>query len=174
MDKTRLLLTVASIAITMGPISYGLIIYRDNLMDLVLPSEAIEILNEFSKERPNATVVESNFNASMRTALIKIDLTNPYKFTLIVNSVSADVECNTDCFHLGRAVSEESRTIPAESTGSIIMNATWTPEAVNHVRSVHPCSSSIIVDFANLIVDVQGINVTLPSRITLPEPIPFT
>ena len=169
-----MLLTVASIAMTMGPISYGLITNRDNLMGFVIPSKATEILNELFREQPGATVVESYYNASMRTASIKINLTNPYKFALIINSVSADVECNADCFHLGLAVTGESKIIPAKTTESIIMNVTWTPEAVIHVSSVHPGSSSIIVDLTNLIVDVQGVSVKLPSKITLPEPIPFT
>lgn len=173
MNIVKVVLLLTSIAITVGPIGTALVMYRDNLIELVVPSEASDILTTFSSEKPSATFENYEYNISLNTVTLKINLTNPYKFTLVVDSLSADVECREHHFHLGKAYSQNSQNIPSGSTKSVTLTVTWDEEALYHINNNHHGQSTVFVDLVQLKADVQGVNVQLQDRISIPDPIPI-
>jgi len=173
MNVTRILLLLISIAIAIGPIGTALIIYRDNLVDLVVPPEASEVMTKLSTEKPSAAFENYEYDASSRTVTLKVSIKNPYTFNLIINSLSADVECTAHHFHLGRVYSDIPQNIPAKSTTSIEMTVKWDEGVEAHIDSDHSGQSSILVDLVQLAADVQGISVQLQSRISLSDPVPI-
>lgn len=173
MDKVRTCLVLISVAITAGPICGALIIYRDNLLALIIPPQASDLATDLTNNSPNATFVEYHYNASSQSVTLKINVTNPYGFDLTINSFSADVECRDHHYHLGNVTSNVPQNIPKNSFALVSVVMTWTQDAVNHFQISHPGKSSTFVDLVDSKVDVQGIAVQLQSRESIPDPIPI-
>lgn len=173
MNIVKILLLLISVAITIGPIGTAAIIYRDNLIDLVVPPEASQLVTEFSEEKPSVTFKEYEYNTSSRTVNLEISVTNPYAFSLVINSFSADVECTAHHVHLGKAYCHDPQSIPAKSTTSVVITVTWDEDATTHTDNNHSGESSIFVDLVQLTADVQGINVQLQDRVSLSDAIPI-
>jgi LEA14-like dessication related protein len=173
MDKVRICLALISVAITAGPICGALIIYRDNLLAVVIPPQASDLLTDFTNKSPNATFVEYYYNASSQSVTLKINVTNPYSFDLTINSFSADVECREHHYHLGNVTSNVPQNIPKNSFALISVVMIWTQDAAKHFQTSHLGESSIFVDLVDSKVDVQGIAVQLQSRESIPDPIPI-
>ncbi len=56
-----------------------------------------------------------------------------------------------------------SETVP------VTVVATWTDAAMAHFAAAHVGAKSISVDLSNLNVDLAGISLSLPSKITIPN-----
>jgi LEA14-like dessication related protein len=138
-----------------------------------VPPEASQLVTELSTEKPNATFKKYEYNVSSRTINLEIRVTNPYAFNLVINALSADVECTAHHVYLGKAYCPDPQSIPAKSTASIVVALTWDEEAATHTNINHSDQSSIFVDLAQLTADVQGVNVQLQDRISLPDAIPI-
>lgn len=68
MDKVRVALVLITIAITVGPILGIVLIYRDNLLGLVIPPELDQLINSAS---PGNSVVTGNQSQTNQTAAIE-------------------------------------------------------------------------------------------------------
>jgi len=173
MDKVRLILILISVAITAGPVSGALIVYRGNLLALLIPPDASRLATDLSNVSPNATFVEYGYNTSSRTVTLKINVTNPYSFDLTINSFWAEAECREHHYYLGNVTSNVSQNIPRNSSALIFAMMIWTQDAENHFQNSHPGESSIFVDLVGSKVDIQGIAVQLQNRESIPDPIPI-
>ncbi len=170
MDVIGILLSVVTIVIIVGPIGGAAIIYRDNLVNLIIPPETPEFLNE----TPDVQYVDYQINASTNAILLRFNVTNPYNFNLTINALQADVYCSTHTQeYLGNAaVSEASKNIPSKSHTIIVIVMNYTDAGRAHIHGSHQNDQNFRIDLTNMTINIQGIGVEYPERITGIGPIP--
>jgi len=159
----RWVLLAISVLIFVGPIGAALVIYRDNLAALVMPETP-----EFLTAAPEITYVgiDSSNPLSMR---FKIE--NPYKMSLSLNSIGAEVFCSDHNTLLGFANETDSVSIPAKSTAIISLALTFTSQGVTHIQTSH-LGTNFYIDLRDLELDVQGIKLHSEEQISHVGPIP--
>ena len=176
MDKIRLLLTLITLAIVVGPVVGIVILYQNNLLGLVVPPEVIEIVSgtfvtEESLKPPK--LVSSQYDVSSRTVTLIFNFTNPFTFDLTIKSISANIECSVHTVLLGHATLDEPINVRASETAVITVLGTWTEDAISHFQSAHAGAKSIDVDLVGLTIDVKGINIQMKDRVSIPN-VPIT
>jgi len=176
MDKIRLLLILITLATIAGPIVGIMVLYRNNMIGLVVPPELTEIVsgtfvNDGSLEPPK--FVDSQYDLASRTVTLTFNFTNPLNFDLTIKSMSANIECTLHKLSLGHATLKDSVDIPPNQTALITVLGIWTDEAVSHFQSAHTDAKTIDVDLVGLTIDVSGINIQMKERINVPN-VPIT
>jgi hypothetical protein len=173
MDKMRLILTLISIAITVGPIAVMLIAYQDNLLGLFIPPGVNEIADNLMSggggglEAP--TQLNSTYDASSRTVTLTFQFKNPFNFPVTVNSMSGSIVCDKHNFPLGNATLKKPVSVGAGETATITVLGSWTEEAIDHFQTAHAGEKKTTVDLVNLAMDVSGIKIQTNERIQIPD-----
>jgi hypothetical protein len=196
MDKVRLLLVLFTIGTAVGPLAGVVVVYRNNLLGLVVPPEigngsfsnlvTGNAPNGSPGEGPNAAngslgqgpfglpqYVSMQSDPTSRSYSMTFNFTNPLNFDLTLNSMSANVEDAQDGFPLGPVSLSSPVHLVAGETSLITVNGTWTEDAANHLATVHAGAKTFDVDLVGLHVDMGGVNLQLNDRMTIPNvPIP--
>jgi hypothetical protein len=179
LDKVRLILTVITIAINVVPITGVLLIYRNNLLGLVVPPEISTLVNDPStilndpsiaeESLGNLTFVDSQYDATSRTVTATFQFTNPFKFDLTVDSMTADIQCDAHDFPMGHAIISNPVDVLAGETATIDVVGTWTQDAINHFQTAHVGARSIDIELVGLVITVNGISVQTDERVKIPN-----
>lgn len=128
----------------------ALVIYRNNLMDLVIQEKTAE----FFTEAPEFEY--AGYDTAKRVLRFKIG--NPYSKDLNFSSISAEVFCSDHDFLLGCANETEPINIPKKSSVTIEIALNFTAEGTTHIAT-HHLGKDFYVDLQNLAVDIQGIRI---------------
>jgi hypothetical protein len=180
MDKVRIILTLITVAIIAVPIVVEVAIYKDNLSELIIPSEINSLITgtgengsllETSIEVPQ--IVSSEYDPISRTVNFAFNFTNPFSFDLTLRSMSANVVCTQHDFPLGKVALATPIQLRGGETALIPVTGTWTEDAVNHFATTHAGEQKISVDLTGMNVDISGITLDLTQRIHVGE-IPLT
>jgi hypothetical protein len=171
MDKIRLLLTLITLAIIVGPVVGIVIVYRNNLLGLVVPPEVTEIVSgTFVTKKPlEPQFVGSEYNITSRTVTLTFNFSNPFNFDLTINSMSANIECAVHKFLLGHAALNDPINVRVNETAVITILGTWTEDAISHFQTAHAGAESIDVDLVGLTINIKGINIQIKDRIKIPN-----
>ncbi len=165
------LITVIAIA---APIIGVTIVYSDNLSGMIFSPEVEEVmLSAIYSDEPLEIpqYVSSSYNLSSRTAQVTFSFANPFKATLTLNSVSADLKCTVHNFALGHARLSEQVQLDEGKTENITIVLVWTEDAEEHFQNEHANSSGIDVDLVNIQIDISGISIEIPEQVTINLPI---
>ena len=173
-----IVLLLISIGTVAAPVGAVLVMYHDNLIEIVIPPEINDIINsnniiqdnlidvenggfEGSGQSPSLmpTIVDVQTDVISRTFSVTVNFTNTFNFNLTLNNLSANLECTQHHYVLGSANIRDSVFIPAGKTTLIVVTGFWTQDAESHFLSQHLGTTSIDVDLANLDIDVNGINI---------------
>lgn len=191
MEKLRLLLVLITVGAIVGPIAGILILYRNNLQELIIPpevqemvSETINVLTPSNPSNPSSNganasngnlelpqYVNSSYDPSARTVTAKFNFTNPFDFSLAINDVSADVRCHSHNFELGHASMSEPVDIPPRQTADITVVFFGTEIAQEHFQKEHVGQAIVNVDLVNIVVSVSGISIQIPETYNVDIPI---
>ena len=176
LDKVRLILTVITIAINVLPIAGVLLMYRDNLLGLVVPPEINTVINDVvtpgkpvEESLVNFTFEGSQYDAESRRVTAEFAITNPLNVDLAVNSMSADVLCTEHGFSIGHGGISNPVDIGAGETATIGIEGTWTEEAINHFKTFHSGAENIDIGLTGLSIDVNGIVVETDELVEFPN-----
>jgi hypothetical protein len=172
MNRVRLILTVITIAINVTPVAGVLLMYQNNLLGLIIPPGISTLTNEsFITEGSlgNPIFVDSRYDAVSRTAILTFEFTNTLQFDLTINSMSAEVQCDTHDFPLGHATLNNIVSIGAGETATIDAVVIWTQEAISHFQTAHAGAQSIDVELVGLSVCTNGINVQTGEHVKIPN-----
>ena len=150
------ILIAISIAIAVGPIGVGLLMYQNNIAALIMPEEPkfIKEAQEFS----NITGDTWHYNPTTHTA--SFSFPNPFSTTLTFNSISADVYCSEHNILVGHMSFSSPTNIPSKSSGLISLVITFTTQGEAHIIAYH--GGTLNVDIRNMNINIQGI--TLRSK----------
>jgi len=176
MQKIRLLLTLITLAIIVGPIVGILLVYQNNLLGLIIPPEVNKIMNDtFVTENPlePPTFVDSYYNVTSQTVALTFKFTNPFKFDLTINSISADIQCDAHNFPLGHATLNNPVNIRPSETATITVSGAWTQDAINHFQTAHAGAQSIDAKLVGLTINVNGMNVQTSEHVKISN-VPIT
>jgi hypothetical protein len=149
-----IILLLISIGTVVGPIGAVVIIYRDNLVQLVVPPQITDILNG------NSTIFQGNaaqIDIASRTFTVTVNFTDTFIFDLTLNNVSAEAVCAQHNYPLGNISFNGVILISTGETAQIPVSGLWTQDAENHILTEHPDATSVDVNLVNLTINVNGI-----------------
>ena len=176
MQTIGIILLLISIGTIVGPVGAVVVMYRDNLAEIVVPPQISDIMNGNtsilgggngngdgsallgSDQQILAPVyVSAQIDKVSRTFTVTVNFTNTLNYELRLNSLSAGVECSQHNYYLGTIGLNGAIAMPAGQTSQITVSGSWTQDAENHAVSEHASASSINVNLVNLTIDVNGI-----------------
>ena len=185
MQALGLILILINVGAIVGPIAGVVLIYRNNLQDLVIPPEVQQIVGDTIKtltlsspnNPSNPTSDPSNssnvnlelpkyVNASVdpagRTVTAVFNFTNPFNIKMTIHALSADVQCHAHSFLLGDAELGNPVEIAPMQTKDITAVFTYTGAAQQHIQSEHAGQSTVNVDLKSITVNVSGLTFEIP------------
>ena len=188
MNKLKIFLALLTIAITVTPIALEALLYRDNLLDLIVPPE---ITNMFKGNNSNANgkntnginllnsqlelpqpVGEPQYNPETKTISYTFNFTNPMESPIEVNTLQASIVSHDDGVFLGNITIDKPLKLEPGQTANITANGILSDEAINYLKTKSTTQNSINVDFVNLNVDLAGLQLQLDKQnigdITIP------
>lgn len=171
------LLGIAFIVITIGAIAVpfaGIImLYSDDLSELIIPPEIEETLSNSIdiEELQLPQYVSSSFDTSTRTGQAIFNFTNPFEFNLTINSISSDLQCIDHGFPVGDATLDDQVQINDGETKEFAINFVWTESAETHFLNEHENETSIDVELVDMQLDISGIDIEIPEQVTLSLPL---
>lgn len=193
MNKVKILLTLLTIAITVTPIVVEVLIYRDNLLGLVIPSEITDLItgennssnsigynnavdrllnSDFDLPKP---VGEPQYDPETRTISATFSFTNPLQTPLSIDKVSSGIVSHNDGFFIGNMTIDEPIRLDPGQTADIVVTAILSDDAMDYLKDKAEDTDSINVDLIDLNVDLAGIQVQLDKQnigsITIPPQI---
>ena len=169
----RLILFLVTVGAIAAPIAGVAIVYSYNLSELIISSEVKEIMSSIIYTDESLKLpqyVSSSYNLSSRTAQATFNFTSPFKVTLTINSVSADLECTDHNFALGHAALSEPVQLNKGKTENITIIFMWTEGAENHFLNEHANATGIDIDLVNMQIDIDGISIEIPEQVTINLP----
>jgi hypothetical protein len=174
MQYLGLVLILLNIGAIAAPITGVVLIYSNDLSQVIIPTEVEEIVSntigiEESIELPQ--YISSSYDPVSRTAQVTFSFTNPFDFDLNLNTVFANIVCLDHIAALGSATLDNPVTIVQEETKEIIINFVWTQAAETHFLSQHISESNVDVKLVDMQLDVSGINIEVPEEIIISVPL---
>ena len=103
--------------------------------------------------------VSATPDSESRTVTLVLKYTNSFDYDLMINSISADIECSLHSFTIGNASLVEPTNIPAGAASEVTILCQWTQEAVDHFHAEHPGATTLAAKVVNITIDVNGITV---------------
>lgn len=119
MQALSVVLVLISIGTIVGPMAGAVIIYRDNLSQLVVPPQINNLVNGNNNNSnnndnngnvgsgnfgvgasgggfPTPTFVSEQINIEAKTFTVTVNVTNTFNYDLTINTLNATVESNQD------------------------------------------------------------------------------
>ena len=189
MHIVGIILLLISIGTTVGPISAVVVMYNDDLTQIVIPQEIKDIFSgdssllapilsgesgegDFNIGLIMPKFVSSTFDAATKTFSITVNATNILNYDLTLNALSATVKATQSDAELAVVQLSNPVTISAGEWSMVTISGTWTQAAENYYLN-NPDASSINVTLASAAVDVNGVVVQLSEPIVIGD-IPLT
>ena len=191
MQMIGIVLLLISVGLVVGPVGAVVVVYRDDLSQLVIPPEIKGIMNgdtsfilndnigsingygdrgahSFLDNFIAPTFVCANFDQASKTFSVTINVTNVFKHDLTLNTLSTQVE-TPDRQLIANVGVDNPLTIPAGESVYVTVDGSWTQAGENYILT-HSQDSSITIGIANIVVDVNGIKVerSNPFTVTIP------
>jgi hypothetical protein len=186
MKKLKLILLLLTIAITITPIAIEVLLYQDNLVDLIIPPEIANVVHsnnsneksidgnnllnpEFELPQP---VGDPQYNPETKTISYTFNFTNPLQTPLEFDKLQAGLVSHNDGFFLGNITINQPLILDPGQTVDITALGILSDEAIDYLKSQSATQNSINLDFVNLNVDLSGIQLQLDKQNIGNIPIP--
>ena len=188
MKKLKIILLFLTIAITITPIVIEVLLYRDNLLDLIIPPEIANIVNNKSNNSNEKSINGNNllnpefelpkpvgdpqYNPQTKTISYTFNFTNPLQTPLEIDELQAGLVSHNDGFFLGNITINKPLKLDPGQTVDITALGILSDDAINYLKSQSATQNSINLDFVNLNVDLSGIQLQLDKQNIGNIPIP--
>jgi len=181
MQAIGIILLLISIGTVVGPVGAVVIMYRDNLAQIVVPPQINDIFSgnsslisdNFNTNYNNETgpgnldasgiiapvIVDKQIDIVSRTFTLTVNFTNTFNFNLTLNQFSAGVVCSQHNYPLGNVQLSQAVEIDAGQTAQLLISGLWTQDAESHVVSGHGGASQIDANLVDVTIDVNGITI---------------
>ena len=172
MQAIGIILLLISIGTIVGPVGAVVVMYRDNLIQLVIPPQINDIINgngintitqDNGSSGPGGFLapvfVGAQIDNASRTFTVTVNFTNTFNLNLTLNGLSAGVECSQHNYPLGTISTNGVIEVLSGETTQITISGPWTQDAENHFTTEHAGATAIDVNLVNLTIDVNGITV---------------
>ena len=188
MKKLKIILLFLTIAITVTPIVIEVLLYRDNLLDLIIPPEIANIVNNKSNNSNEKSITDNNllnpefelpkpvgdpeYNPETKTISYTFNFTNPLQTPLEIDELQAGLVSHNDGFFLGNITINKPLKLDPGQTVDITALGILSDDAIDYLKSQSATQNSINLDFVNLNVDLSGIQLQLDKQNIGNIPIP--
>lgn len=174
MQILGLVLVLINIGAIATPIAGVVLTHSNDLSEIIIPPEVEEIISNAINTEESIKLpqyVSSSYDTFTKTAQATFNFTNPYEFTLTLNTISADLQCKNHNIPLGYAALTDQVQINPEETEELTINFMWTQAAQTHFLNEHASKTSIDINLDNMQLDISGIEIEIPEQVTLTLPI---
>ncbi len=190
MNKVKIFLTLLTIAVTVTPIVVEVLLYHDNLLGLVIPTEISDLItgddsnsnsvgngNVFDRllnsqfELPQLTG-EPKYNPETRTLLATFSFTNPLQTPISIDRLSSGIVSHNDGFFIGNLTIDKPIRLDPGQTADIPTATLLSNDALSYLKNKSENQGSINLDLVDLNVDLAGIQVQLDKQNVGDIPIP--
>jgi len=193
MQVLGLVLILLNVGAIVGPIAGVVVVYHNNLEEIVVPPEVKQIVGEtietLTLSSPNNSgnlpddgsssnvnlqlpqYVSASFDPVARTVTALFSFINPFNVSLAINSLSSDVRCHAHNFLLGSSALSNSVDIASMQTADLTVVFTYSEAAQQHFQSEHAGETVVNVDLTNIAVNISGITLETPETYNVDIPI---
>lgn len=188
MKKLKLILLFLTIAITVTPIVIEVLLYRDNLLNLIIPPEIANLVNGKSNTSNENSIIDNNllnpdfelpkpvgdpqYNPQTKTISYTFNFTNPLQTPLEIDELKAGLVSHNDDFFLGNITISKPLKLDPGQTIDITALGVLSDDALDYLRNQAATQDSINLDFVNLNVDLSGVQLQLDKQNIGNIPIP--
>jgi hypothetical protein len=188
MKKLKIILILLTIAITIAPIAIEVLLYQDNLLDLIIPPQMANIVNGNSNNSNEKSVNGNNllnpdfklpqpigepqYNPQTKTISYTFNFTNPLQTPLELDKLQASLVSHNDGFLLGNITINQPLKLDPGQTVDITALGILSDDAIDYLKSQSATQNSINLDFVNLNVDLSGVQLQLDKQNIGNIPIP--
>ena len=164
MNKVKLALTLLSIAIVVIPLAGAMLIYRNNLVGLVVPPELKNLGTNVSNDNSTGLPLqlptlaeEPQYNQKTGAFSYPINFTNPLNSEISVDQMSAEIKFKDNNAILGNiSITKPIQIAPGE-TGLINATGTLDPQKVSQIQAQYSEDiNNIVLENVNIVV--SGVN----------------
>jgi hypothetical protein len=187
MKKLKIILILLTIAITLTPIALEVLLYQDNLLDLIIPPQITNLVNSSSNSNEKSIdgnsllnpqfelpqpVGEPQYNPETKTISYTFNFTNPLQTPIELDKLQAGMVSHNDGIFLGNVTINKPLRLDPGQTVDITALGILSDDAINYLKSQSATQNSINLDFVNLNVDLSGIQLQLDKQNIGNIPIP--
>jgi hypothetical protein len=172
-------LVLISIGTILGPVGAVVIIYHDDLTQLVITPQIRDIMNGNSKIIPdmgqsdnsndngnselggllNPVFVSAQIDDSTHIFTIIFNVTNTLDYALTLNSFSTDVQITQSNYPGGNISLSSPVTVLAGQTSQLNISGYWTQDAQNYIAKNYSGETSMDISLVNIAINVNGITI---------------
>jgi hypothetical protein len=198
MQMVGVLLTLLSIVLVAAPVGAVVVIYQNDLTQLVIPPEIHEIINgdssslqvngdysvegnysidggddSFINDLIVPTFVSASIDNDANTFTVVADITNNVKYNFTLNTLTTQVQTTSDHYQLVTVNLSQPVTLVSGQTSRVTIVGSWTQNAEDYFIQNYSGATKISVELINTSIAVNGITVDYPDTITIGD-IPLT
>lgn len=175
MQAIGIVLLLISIGTILGPVGAVVIIYHNDLTQLVIPPQISDILNgnstiiptnNFSNDNGNSDLggltpvfVSATSNVAAQSFTGIFNVTNPLNYTLTLNSFSTDVEFTQDNIPAGSISLSSPVMVLAGETSQLTISGHWTQAAQDYITNNYQSATSIDISVSNVAININGLTI---------------
>ena len=189
MQVLSVVLVLISIGTILGPVGAVVVIYHNDLTQLVITPQIRDIMNGNSTIIPDIGQSDNGDNGNqdlgglMSPELVSaqiddatntftgiFNVTNPLNYDLTVNSFSTDVEIAQANIPAGSISLSSPVTVQADQTVQLTISGQWTQQAQDYIANNYPGATSMDISLTNIALNVNGITIqsTGPIQVSVP------
>ncbi len=166
-NKVKVLLSLITIALTVGPLLGVVYVYRDNLVGIIMPPETagqfsitnsdIANLNFTALEEMNPIepLCDPTLNMTTGNFIYDLNLTNPLPQEISIDNISVDVK-TADGQFLGTIGMPQGLHLESGESGVIDISGNLNPELLESYKAQAGSNAQIALD--NITLTVGGIS----------------
>ena len=181
MKKLKIFLALLTIAITVTPIALEVLLYRDNLLGLVIPPEITSMVNgnsvlnggssndNGSSNGNVSSLVNSleapqlvgapQYNPETKAFSFTFNFTNPLETPISVDKLETGIVSHDDGVFLGNISIDKPLILNPDQTINVTALGVLSDTAINYFKTNSTGQNSINIDLTNLNIDIAGVTV---------------
>jgi hypothetical protein len=168
--RIGLILFLISIAVLLGPILIGLLIYRDNLFALILPTEETirNLQDAFENLEETASFTYKDYEIiGSDSCRVRFTVSNPYNIDFTIQSLSMKAYCHDHNKYIGTVKGENTPLlIPAKSSKILNLIISYSPEGKDDINTYHKGFNNLYLDLKDMHIEIQGIDITSTGEVS--------
>ncbi len=175
MQVIGIVLLLISVGTIVGPVGAVVVMYHNDLTQLVIPPQIRDIMNGNNNILPTNNNSNDNGNSDLGGLMTPVlvsatsnleahsftgifNVTNPFNYDLTLNSFSSDVEFSQENIPAGSFSLGSPATVNAGETSQLTITGHWNQDAQDYITNIYSAgATSVDISISNIAIDVNGI-----------------
>ena len=173
MQAIGIVLLLISIGTIVGPVGAVVVMYHNDLTQLVIPPQIRDLMNGNSSLIPQGssdgggdggigglmspTLVSVQSDPAAHTFSAVFNVTNPTDYDLTLNSLSANALMTQQQIPAGSISLANPVTAPAGQTTQLTITGQWTQQIQDYMTTNFPGMTSVEIYVKDVVININGI-----------------